>query len=231
MKKKITAIVLVIAMIAIAVAGGTLAYFTDNDAKTNTFTMGDVKIHIDEWMENEAGEWVAYEDQKLAPIAQSKAPFNKLVETVNDGSEDAYIRTFITCPADDYWDLGYGFNSGASAVDMARPNVDGDYTMHHIDKWYDLGKVTLNNGEEVYIFMCEHKEAIPAGDSILSLTKVWVYDTVDNDDIGSEIKIHVFSEAIQKENLTYEEAVASLNAGKTDLQHAAGLFNKMLEQN
>lgn len=231
MKKKIFAIVLCVAMLAIAIAGGTLAYFTDNDAKTNTFTMGDVKIHVDEWMENAEGEWVAYVDQELHPIAANKAPFNKLVETVNDGSEDAYIRTFITCPAEDYWDLGYGFNSGATAVDMARPNVSGNYTMHCLDKWTDIGKTTLANGEEVYIFMCEHKEAIPTGDSILSMTKVWVYDTVDNDDIGSEIKVRVFSEAIQKENLTYEEAMASLNGGKTDLEHATELFNELLSNN
>ena len=50
MKKKITAIVLVIAMIAIAVAGGTLAYFTDTDADVNTMVSGNIKIRQDEWM-------------------------------------------------------------------------------------------------------------------------------------------------------------------------------------
>ena len=224
-KKKILALCLIVCLLATAVVGGTLAYFTDTDEATNTFTVGDVKIHIDEWMQNEAGDWVEYTDnQKLAPIAQSKAPFNKLVETVNDGSEDAYIRTFITCPAEDYWDLGYGFNSGSTAVDMKRPNVSGDYTMHYLNKWTDIGK-TVVDGKEVYIFMCEHYEAIPAGDSILSLTKVWVYDTVTNEDIGSNFEVKVYSEAIQAENLTYDEAMASLNGGKTVLEHAADLFN------
>ena len=224
MKKKMVTICLVVALVLTAVAGGTLAYFTDEDAKTNTFTMGDVKIHIDEWMHDADGNWVPYTDkQELAPIAQSKAPFNKLVETVNDGSEDAYIRTFITCPAADYWDLGYGFNSGANAKDGV--NDDGG-VMHYLDKWTDIGKTTLANGEEVYIFMCEHYEAIPAGDSILSLTKVWVYDTVENDDIDSEFDVKVYSEAIQKDNLTYEEAMNALNGGKTVLEHATELFNK-----
>ena len=224
-KKKILALCLIVCLLATAAVGGTLAYFTDNAEATNTFTVGDVKIHIDEWMKNEAGDWVEYTDnQKLAPIAQSKAPFNKLVETVNDGSEDAYIRTFITCPAEDYWDLGYGFNSGSTAVDMKRPNVSGDYTMHYLNKWTDIGK-TVVDGKEVYIFMCEHYEAIPAGDSILSLTKVWVYDTVTNEDIGSNFEVKVYSEAIQAENLTYDEAMASLNGGKTVLKHATDLFN------
>lgn len=46
MKKKLTAIALVVAMLAIAVVGGSLAYFTDTDAATNTFTVGDVKIEL-----------------------------------------------------------------------------------------------------------------------------------------------------------------------------------------
>ena len=76
MKKfsKIIALVLVVALVAIMVVGGTLAYFTDNDAKTNTFTMGDVKIHIDDWMQHKEGAWVPYTDkQELAPIAEAKA--------------------------------------------------------------------------------------------------------------------------------------------------------------
>ena len=46
MKKKLTAIALVVAMLAIAVVGGSLAYFTDTDAATNTFTVGNVKIEL-----------------------------------------------------------------------------------------------------------------------------------------------------------------------------------------
>ncbi len=234
MKKKILSLCLVVALAATAVVGGTLAYFTDNDAKTNTFAVGNVNIHIDEWKEDGSDEdtaWDEYEDlTNLAPIAQSKAPFNKMVETVNDGDNDAYIRTFITCPADLYWVLGYGFNSGSAAVDMERPNVDGDYTMHHLDKWTDIGKTIVGN-EEVYIFMCEHYEAISAGDSILSLTKVWIYENIDNEQIeaaelvNGQFNIQVYSEAIQADNLSYDEAMASLNAGEDVLTHAAGLFN------
>ena len=43
MKKKIVSLALVVALIAIA-AMGTLAYFTDTDDATNTFTTGDVAI-------------------------------------------------------------------------------------------------------------------------------------------------------------------------------------------
>ena len=46
MKKKIVAICLCLALAAVAVVGASLAYFTDKDAKTNTFTVGNVKIKL-----------------------------------------------------------------------------------------------------------------------------------------------------------------------------------------
>ena len=46
MKKKLTAIFLCVALVAIAVAGASLAYFTDTKSATNTFTVGNVKIKL-----------------------------------------------------------------------------------------------------------------------------------------------------------------------------------------
>ena len=46
MRKKITAIFLCVALVAIAIVGASLAYFTDTDSATNTFTVGNVKIDL-----------------------------------------------------------------------------------------------------------------------------------------------------------------------------------------
>ena len=46
MKKKILAMSLCVVMLAIAIVGGTLAYFTDTDSAKNTFTVGNVKIDL-----------------------------------------------------------------------------------------------------------------------------------------------------------------------------------------
>ena len=46
MKKKITAIFLCVALVAIAIVGASLAYFTDTKTATNTFTVGNVKIKL-----------------------------------------------------------------------------------------------------------------------------------------------------------------------------------------
>lgn len=48
MKKKILASCLVAALAAIAVIGGTLAYFTDSEAAANEFTVGNVDIDLTE---------------------------------------------------------------------------------------------------------------------------------------------------------------------------------------
>ena len=47
MKKKFTAIFLCVALVAIAVVGTSLAYFTDTKSATNTFTVGNVKDRSD----------------------------------------------------------------------------------------------------------------------------------------------------------------------------------------
>lgn len=221
MKKKIVSLCLVAALAATAVVGGTLAYFTDDDAKTNTFTMGNVDIQIKEWMDmDNDGNWEDYQDQELHPIAQSKAPFNKLVETFNDGSEDAYIRTFVTCPEELYWELGYGFNAGPDSGVNTNARGGNQYNV----TWEDIGFIEID-GVEHAVFVCEYEGKVASNESVLSLTKVWVYDHVDNADIGESFQVHVYSEAIQAENLTYDEAMAELTGDGTLLEHAETLFN------
>lgn len=93
MKKKITAIVLVIAMVAIAVAGGTLAYFTDTDAAQNVMTVGNVAIVQDEQQKvigeevDDAevnSEYVIKENDNLETFEQNK----KLFPMVNNCGEN-----------------------------------------------------------------------------------------------------------------------------------------------
>ena len=46
MKKKVTALCLCVALLAVAVVGASLAYFTDTKSATNTFTVGNIKIDL-----------------------------------------------------------------------------------------------------------------------------------------------------------------------------------------
>lgn len=126
MKKKIVAIMLCVAMLAIAIVGGTLAYFTDVDEATNTFTVGNVKIELIEsyyhreaaCMENVpegadkydagtklsdeqiiAGSGEAYTKYLEESILMPGIGINKMPYVKNTGNTDAYIRIRVMIPA------------------------------------------------------------------------------------------------------------------------------------
>lgn len=94
MKKKIIAFGLVVAMLAIAVVSGTLAYFTDSDEATNTFTVGNVKIQLVEQQSSDAG-LVEFDQNKLLMPGVAQ---DKFVSVKNVGKNDAYVRVTYTIP-------------------------------------------------------------------------------------------------------------------------------------
>ena len=96
MKKKILALCLVVALAVTAVVGGTLAYFTDTDAKTNTFTTGKVDITLNETFNEQTAKLLPGKD------------IEKIVNVTNN-AEDAYVRLHIAFPADTIY---YGENDG-----------------------------------------------------------------------------------------------------------------------
>lgn len=85
MKKKITVLVLCVAMLAIAVVGGTMAYFTDNDAKTNTFTVGNVSIILNEPQWDAVGAAEAFDVYPGEPLAKDPT-------VTNDGANPCFVR-------------------------------------------------------------------------------------------------------------------------------------------
>ena len=89
MKKKILSLCLVVALAATAVIGGTLAYFTDTDTKTSTFTAGDIKIAIEE----------DFPEDELMPGEWNKNNLKKEVYVRNTGSNNAYMWIEVLIPA------------------------------------------------------------------------------------------------------------------------------------
>ncbi len=89
MKKKIIAVCLIVAMAAIAVVGGTLAWFTDDEVATNTFTVGNVDITLTEpnW------EGSGSED---APEVYPGEPLAKDPTVKNDGANPCFVRIKVT---------------------------------------------------------------------------------------------------------------------------------------
>lgn len=90
MKKKIIALCLVVCLLAIAIIGGTLAYFTDNDSEKNTFTVGKVDIEVSETNKIN-GEVVANAFENIMPGTK----ITKTAVVTNNSSETAYVRAVV----------------------------------------------------------------------------------------------------------------------------------------
>ncbi len=104
MKKKIVALCLCVALAVVAIGGATLAYFTDTtDAKTNTFTVGNVDIELTEpsWKEDDTHTLMpgtSYAKNPTITVTQKsqdayvflKVDMNKYVSLVNLMGVDAY---------------------------------------------------------------------------------------------------------------------------------------------
>ena len=98
MKKKLMTVLALVLVIAMSVAG-TYAYLTSRDTVTNTFTVGNVAIKLDEAAANadgsliEGAERVKANSYKLLPgHTYNKDP----MVTVLKGSESSYVKMTVT---------------------------------------------------------------------------------------------------------------------------------------
>ena len=183
MKKKITAIFLCVALVAIAIAGASLAYFTDTDNETNTFTVGNVKIDLIEQQRGENGLVPFEQNKKLYPIVGSaqgekdelgmptaKNYVDKMVTIENTGSEKAYIRAYFAIPSaldDGYETFNAGhntlhFNFGNKVVNGAISSTEGvEWIWTHGNKWNyfetEIGGIKYN------VYYADYYQAVDAG--------------------------------------------------------------------
>ncbi|MBQ8603511.1 MAG: hypothetical protein IJ410_01520 [Oscillospiraceae bacterium] len=107
-KKRLVALIMVVALALTTLVGGTLAYFTDTDDATNTFVMGNVEIVLDEakveynpedytWTADEEAERVdtnTYGGEEGLLYPGAVLPKDPTVH--NTGLNDAYIRVKVT---------------------------------------------------------------------------------------------------------------------------------------
>ena len=209
MKKKIVSLALAVCLIAIA-AVGTLAYFTDKDAETNTFTAGGVKIDLIEQQVNEAGtELEAFEQDKvLMPIVGSaqgeKDNFgqpvaanyiDKIVTIKNTGKSDAYVRAYFAIPA--ALDDGYEtFNAGANILHFNFGNVKTDnglvstegvqWNWTHGNKW-NYFETTIDN-VAYNVYFADYYQTLAAGATTEQFVSgVYLDSHVDMDAQGNYI--------------------------------------------
>lgn len=143
MKKKITAICLCVALVAVAVVGASLAYFTDTDTADNTFTSGKVEITLNEkepkTVTNEDGTTTTTlvdftQGKKLVPATVDENnnilnAVDKIVSVTNNvGSEDAYVRLHIAVPKSIDGPVGLWHDEDAANWNWKNAETRVDYT-------------------------------------------------------------------------------------------------------
>ena len=214
MKKKILALCLVVALLATAIAGATLAYFSDTDAQTNTFTTGNVAIDLwEDFGENSGVE-------KLLPMYENRV--GKEIYITNTGSEDAYVRYHFAIP---------------QILDNGNPNFDASENVLHWnfinakkDHWNftkTLGKGYDENEWNYYeeeidgimynIYVATYETPLAKDDvTPTSIYQVYLDAAVTNNDItaikeelGDNWYILVAAEATQAEG--FKDAFTALN--------------------
>lgn len=163
MKKKIFALVLCVAMLAIAIVGGTLAYFTDNKAQTNTFTAGKVAITLDEAKIASGSYGVPVAQTERTSEAQTYKLFPGIevtkdpTITVDGGSEHAYLGAIITIKGD--LESLYGVQPWGN-LDITK-FVSGGITTTgaaQINDWNGLSMVYQNDSCVVYQDYSKHEQ-------------------------------------------------------------------------
>lgn len=236
MKKKILALVLCVALAAVAIVGGTLAYFTDDDAKTNTFTMGKVDITLAE------PSYQGDNDGKLKVFPGQTYTKDPTITVASD-SEDCWLVATVTISkranlhalyANDTtgvkqtWGLslaGAGkMVSGGLASYTAATKADSDAAGTALaDK---VGTMLSKDGTDVaFLTYAEDvaadtitytfyfKQAHTAGQTEKLFETVTIPSIIDNGDIDSDLTITVNAYAIQEKG--FANVYAAYEAYKT----------------
>lgn len=194
MKKKILA-VLGAAVLVAGTMWATLAYFTDNAEVKNTFTVGKVKISLDETdIKDATGVTKTDENEyKMIPGREYKKDPTLTVEA---NSEDCYVYIVEEKAADtdDY----INYTSGLTAINGWTSFVD-------------------SNGLTVYSKAVASSTTDTVIGGIIDGDKITIETTLDNDDMDAvtsgtaEVSIEYKAYAIQQEGFVDAEAAWNAN--------------------
>ena len=214
MKKKLTLVVAFVLVFALGVAG-TFAYLTSTDTVTNTFTVGNVQIKLDEAKANPDGTLVAGADRvdansyKLLPgHTYNKDP----MVTVLADSEPSYVRMLVTVsdidalkaafPANDY----PAFYSGD--MFLLEKLVEGwNSTVWESVSYAEAKDETTGITSATYEFRYhETVSTVGTGDKALDplFTKVVIPGTIENAALAKldGVDIDVVAQAIQADGFS-----------------------------
>lgn len=240
MKKKIFAIVLCVAMLAIAVVGGTMAYFTDNKEQTNTFTSGKVEITLDEAavVKNDAGDLVRDGENRISAATPVITHYGKLYPsqsvckdptiTVAAGSEDTYIAAkVIVTNGNEDGDL-YGLipMNGATLLEINNILSGGLLSEEDVvlkEPYNGLSPVFGNDEFSIYqvrkdahtyVFYIFMEDVKKANDKVVLFDEIVIPEDWDNEQMAylKNLSINVEAYAVQAHGFTHLEKNSNVDS-------------------
>ena len=244
MKKKIFSLCLIVALAATAVIGGTMAYFSDTDSQTNTFTTGNVAIDLWEDFGDNDGLEELIPATGSAQAGTLKNGIEKEVYVKNTGSEDAYVRVHIAIPqilddgaetfnaAANVFHFNYADESiGAGKWDWSKAADDEKYVG-------DWNFYTTQVGEIWYnVYVVTYTGKLSTGYATVdAINQVYLDSKVTNEDIvaikqvlGEDWKIAVVAEGTQAAG--FENAYEALNTafGVPGVDYTVDFTNQIAE--
>lgn len=202
MKKKITAIALAVCLVAVAIVGGSLAYFTDTEEATNTFEVGNVDITLTE------PNWDAAlkEDAKAATLIPGRVIAKDPTITVEATSQRAYTFMKVQLSAD-FVDL---LTKYATAQKIDLNTEAGQKAL--IDAWFSSKvqpKIMKLDLTDNFVILGVLSPKNP-GDTVTYFDAVTVPADVDGNMIkaNGDYKIYITAYAIQAEGFEGKNADA-----------------------
>lgn len=194
MKKKILAVVLAVVILAVAAVGATLAYLTaKSDTLTNTFTLGNVSIELDE------PNWV--NGQKLIPGATyTKDP----QVTVGATSEDCYVFVKLVEDNGALADDDEGTAGVDETVDALEWEIAAGWTKLENGVYYR--KVTDENGDKNKALKVLADDEITVSGGLTQEHINQLQPTADTEDTDPALpSLTITAYAIQSNNLDTAE--------------------------
>ncbi len=186
MKRKILAIALVACMAIVAIAGASLAYFTDKDEATNIFTSGKVDITLNEVFDADTAQLIPGLDiQKDVTISLSS------------DSVDTYVWYTYAIPAE-LAGIVHVNHAGRNLVDYREDTAywTADQTAATpLDRCWILDNKIVDtitvDGIEYHVYAVLYNGVLEAGDeTTVGMTKVYCDTKVDFDNESGEYVIN-----------------------------------------
>ena len=213
-KKRFVAILLCVTLVALAAIGATFAYLTDSKTVNNTFTMGNVKIILDETNVNDpTGDRVTSNAYHVYPGAVVKK--DPIVHNV--GENAAYIRATVNvsnwmnlCAAY-YPDFGIHFPEAGyeNSLELLVGTLGEGWSVVGVT----IGD-TFTDGAFGAKFILKYDGALAAGaDTTAMFQTVTIPAGIDNANTDSFKEVKVVAQAIQADGFdTWEKAFEAYDA-------------------